>query len=182
MSSFIAGRIYPYVWQKIYDERMIVLEDTLKKLQDTVEEVRPYRQSYTQAEGMSAGASPWLKFNPLSGTLRKERKQLEDMKDSFTEQIKLLHCKMGKAACDIAILQSQWKVNKTALNELGEQLAPTQEVAHALARKLAEMEEHEDSIWIIVKDTQERLHELCQAHAHDAYTSGYRCSSLSPSS
>ncbi|KAI0695264.1 hypothetical protein C8T65DRAFT_584448, partial [Cerioporus squamosus] len=132
--------------QNVYDKRMVQLEDKIKNIQESIQEtLRPVKRSYAEAE---------------IDAFRKERRDLEAFKGQCEERLDTLQKSLTKAERDVTVLQSQWSVNKRALNQLGEQLAPTQASAASLTKRLAEMEEMEAEIWAALQETREGLHEL----------------------
>lgn len=84
-----------------------------------------------------------------------------------TEELDRLQKSLKKVECDVTILNSQWNSIKQAIDEFGEQLAPTQVSAEALTQKLAEMETNEANIWAALQETREGLHELRSGSASE---------------
>lgn len=155
-----------YCVQKTYDDRMARIEDEYKTLRDTMEDlVQALKTSHVQVEGkLSSVPSSVACANKCAaaGSLKKERKSVEEIKiDCFT-RLDNMQQLLAKTQRDVTVLQSQWKANKLELHQLSDELAPTQVAAESLSARLVEMEENEQSIWLVLNETRESLHELVQ--------------------
>lgn len=86
------------------------------------------------------------------------------------ERMESLETSLQRAELKVTVLQSQCAANQKDLDELGEQLQHTQELAHPLATRLLDMEQREEGVWAILKELREDVFELKQsdtACAHD---------------
>nr|VWO97809.1 3-oxoacyl-reductase [Ganoderma boninense] len=133
--------------QKSIDKRAVQMEDEIKKLHETIQTlVSPTKAWYAQAEG----------------ALRKERKDFEDFKVQYAERLDKMQSSLTRAELDISVLKAQCSSSKTTLQELAEQLSPTQESARQATEKLRQMDEKQEVIWTTVNTLREDLHDFIQ--------------------
>ena len=95
--------------------------------------------------------------------LRQEKNGIESLKAHCVDRIEILQTSLNRAELNVTVLQSQWATNRQDLDALGEQLIPTQELAHTVAARLLEMEKREEGIWSILKELREDVFELKRA-------------------
>ncbi|PIL26911.1 hypothetical protein GSI_10049 [Ganoderma sinense ZZ0214-1] len=127
------------------EERTTQMEDEMKKLKDLLENhLGPAKTSYSQAEG----------------ALRKEKKHLEDFQFQYAERLDKMQASLGKAERDLSVLKSQWTSNKKILEDMANQLSPTQDLAREAIEQLRQVDEKQQTVWAVVRMLQDDLHDF----------------------
>ncbi len=94
------------------------------------------------------------------GAFRKQQQDSEAFRVECLKRVDALQGIVNKLEREISVLRSQWNSNKDTINTLSEQIAPSQEAAHTLTARLVEMEQKEESVWALLRETREGLEEL----------------------
>ncbi|TFK89653.1 hypothetical protein K466DRAFT_597592 [Polyporus arcularius HHB13444] len=131
--------------QTIYDERMTNLESEVKSVRDSMTEtIAPIKRRHAVVEG----------------AFRKQQQDSEAFRVECLKRVDALQGIVNKLEREISVLRSQWNSNKDTINTLSEQIAPSQEATHTLTARLVEMEQKEESVWALLRETREGLEEL----------------------
>ncbi|KAI0720099.1 hypothetical protein C8T65DRAFT_736263 [Cerioporus squamosus] len=138
--------------QTTHNDRVVRVEQEISQVRAEIQELmRPLRASYVSAEA----------------ELRQEKKGIESLKAQYADRMDTIETSLHKAELNVTVLRSQWATNRKDLDQLGEQLLPTQELAHSLAARLLDMEQWEEGVWSMLKDLREDVYELRQPDVTD---------------
>nr|VWP01848.1 Pi-transporter A-1 [Ganoderma boninense] len=130
------------------------MEDEVKSLNDTLHDLMaPAKASYAQAEGV----------------LRKERKEMEDFKTQLAGRLDKMQASLTKAELDLTVLKSQSSSNKKTLEDLAEQLYPTQDLARQATEQLRQIDGRQETIWSFVKTLQEDMHDITHQTSSESW-------------
>lgn len=114
------------------------------------------------------------------GETRKERRTMQDFKLHCADRLDHLQNTVRKVEGRLSQLQSQWAMNKAQLEFLGKQIPRSMDLASSLERQLSERVEREDSMWNMLQELREEMHDLGQYVQCDEHNSGELDSYLFP--
>ncbi|KAI0715879.1 hypothetical protein C8T65DRAFT_738317 [Cerioporus squamosus] len=138
--------------QTIHNDCVVRVEEEISHVRAEIEELmRPVKASYVAA----------------AAELRQEKKGIESLKAHYADRMDTIESSLHKTELNVTVLRSQWATNRKDLETLGEQLLPTQELAHSLAARLLDMEQREEGVWSMLKDLREDVFELKEPQSTD---------------
>ncbi|RPD53702.1 hypothetical protein L226DRAFT_567722 [Lentinus tigrinus ALCF2SS1-7] len=133
--------------QKSHDDRVVRVEEEITQVRAEIEELmQPLKASYASARA----------------ELCKEKKGIETMKVHHADRMETIENSLHKVQLNATVLRSQCVTHRKDLDELSEQLLPTQQLAHSLATRLLDMEQREEGVWSILKELREDVFQLQQ--------------------